>query len=179
LSDANHSEPEKPRRSRVRRVLRTGAIVVAALFGLLTLAIALLHSGPGQRWLTEKVRGALAQRIDGRVELASVEAKLFGVVAVRGLVLSDASGAEVVALDELVVRPSFGDLVRGRVVIDRVELRGLRLAIEQHADGSSNLKKLFKPRPASPSQPAKKSRRVVVRAIDLSGIAVILKKADW
>ncbi len=159
------------------RGLGFGLLAIVGLIGALLL---FLHTDSGQALIKKRVVAALSERVNGTVEVQRLELRLFGKIALGGVSIKDAAGQEAIGLDSLVVEPNWRELVSGSLVVDRIELSGLTVNLEQYADGTSNLKKLFKPKPATPpSAPSKKARRrIVVRAIELSKIALHLKKAD-
>ena len=169
----------RPRRRLITRIARAFAVTLGVLLALVAGALAFLHSASGQEFLRKKVEARLNERVNGKVAIARLGLHLFGNVELGGVVVSDATGKPVVELDALTVVPAWRELSSSRVVIQRVELTGLRLAIEQDADGVSNLKRLLKPSaPSAPSPPSRTRRQIVVREIALQKLGLTLTKAD-
>ncbi|HZO16928.1 MAG TPA: hypothetical protein VFB62_26810, partial [Polyangiaceae bacterium] len=167
-------------RSKRRRVLRWVALVLATPVVLVLLVLVFLHTGPGQRWVTRKIVERAGERLNGTLEIEAVTFAFFGDVHVRGLRIRDESGTEVVKLASLEVEPDWGELVRGTPAFDRVALSGLSLHIERYADGSSNLKKLIKPKPPEPEAPPTKPRetRVIIRSLEVDDVALTVDRPD-
>lgn len=151
--------------------------VLGAPLVLAALAIAVLHTGWGKGRVRALVLERLGERVNGQVGLGGVDYTLFGEARIEGLVLRDPEGVEAVAVSSLTVRPSWGDLARGHLVVDRVALDGLSLHVIKAEDGSSNLARLFRPRPEDPSKKPL-DRRVVVRSLAISGVAVTVAQPD-
>ena len=166
--------------SRARRAIRWGLRGLGAIVILLVVALLALHSGPGKRFVRHKVESALGERVNGSVKLGRLDYALFGSITLGDLEIDDASGKRVVRLSELTVVPSWGSLLRGELVLDRVTLHGLGLEIEKYADGTSNLQKLIKPKPKKPSTSSgkKAARAVAVRAIEVDGVSVGLTQPN-
>lgn len=171
----------KPARSKARRVARIALLVLAVPLALVLLAVGWLHSASGRQLVRTRIEARLGERVVGSVRIGRLDYGLFGDLVLGGVALRDPAGRDVVVLDELVVSPSWRDLVRGSLVVDRVALTGLHLFIVQDEAGGSNLKSLFKPTPptppSAPSAPPKE-RRIEVRSIVLRDIDVSLDKPD-
>lgn len=178
VSLETESSAARPRRRMLVRVGRALAVLVAALVLLLAGAVAFLHSARGQELLRARIEGRLGERVNGSVKLARVGLELFGDVELGGLVIADASGKPVIELDSLKLTPSWRELSSGHVVIQRLTVSGVRVAMQQDAEGVSNLKRLFKPSPPSPPEARPKRRRIEVRQIALQAVAFSLEKAD-
>ena len=172
------TDAARPRRSRLVRALRGVGLLLAGLSCLLAALLAFLHSERGQELLRARVEQRLNERVNGSVKIGRLRVALFGSIELGGLTIADAAGKPVIELDALSVTPSWRELSGGHIVVSQVALSGLRVTMEQDADGGSNLKRLFKPRPPSPPDPNPKRRRIEVRAIALSKIGFSLSKAD-
>src|SRR5262249_25171128 len=101
-----------------------------------------------------------------------------GDLELGGVHLSDAKGDEVVALETLRVAPAWGDLVRGAIAIDRIDVHGVRLHVVKDANGVTNLATLFKPRPppTKPSQPS--HERIELRKLAVDDVVVTVDQPD-
>lgn len=168
----------RPRRRRLTRAFRAVGIALAGLVALIVALLGFVHTERGQELLRSRVEQRLSERVDGRVKLGRLRLALLGSIELGGLSISDAAGKPVIELDTLSVTPSWRELSGGHIVIRQVALSGLRVAVEQDAEGGSNLKRLFKPRPPSPPDPNPKRRRIEVREIALSKIGFSLSRAD-
>lgn len=167
--------PAPPKKK--RRVLRIALYVLGIPLVLASLVVAYLHTGAGKARVRGAVRERLQERTFGQVELGVVDYALFGEVKLGDLHLKDPQGTEVVALSSLTVQPSWGDLLRGRIVISRVALSGLAVHVIKDADGGSNLQRLIKPRPEDP-QRKPLDRRIDVDAVSMDGVAVDVTQPD-
>lgn len=172
---ATPSAAKAPRKK--RRALRVAGWVLGTPLVLAGLVLAYLHTGAGKARVRGLVLERLRERVDGQVEVGAVDYALLGDVRLAEVHLRDPQGVEAVALGSLTVRPSWGDLLRGRLVIDRVALAGLAVHVVKDADGGSNLSRLLKPRPEDPARKPL-DRRVEVKVIDLSGLAVDVLQPD-
>lgn len=153
-------------------------VLVVGLVVLVGAAVLYLHSASGQELLRRKVEQRLGERVEGSVSIGHVGVHLLGNIELGKVVLRDAGGKPVIELDQLTLVPAWRELSGSHIVVERVELAGVRVSMEQDADGVSNLKRLFKPRPPSTPDPNPKRRRIEVRAIALSKIDFSLAKAD-
>lgn len=171
-----------PRSRGPLRRLKQGA---AALGGVVLLAggfIGVLHTPPGQEWLRGKAEARLAQRVNGTATLGGLGFSLFSGVTLRQLSLKDPAGKEIVALDEVHVDPSFRQLVRGKIDIEEVALRGVRLRLVQLPEGGTNLTKLLAPKPdgkpPEPPKPSKPLEFLRLARVSLEGGDVELQRLD-
>ncbi len=171
----------KHQRSLAARILRVVGFVLAVPLVLVALLLGFLHSGPGQRLLRDRVVSRVAERLNGTITVGALDLTLFGELALRDVSISDDEGTEVVSLTTLEVLPRWSTLLGDAPVIERVTLDGVELRIVQHEDGSSNLKKLIKPRPPEPppaEPPKKRDRRVQVESLHIGSVGVEIHKPD-
>jgi hypothetical protein len=147
-----------PAPTRLRRVWRwtwrSLAVLLLVVLGLL----GWLHTEGGQEMLRGRVEKALGERVRGTVELGGLEAALFGDLVLRDLVVTDAQGQRVLALERLEVTPDWEALVDRRLVLERLRLQGLDLALRLPVAG------LLVPQPdAGPG------RDLVLKALEVRG----------
>lgn len=177
-SDPDPAPPPPATRPRKkRRALRIALYVLGTPLVLAGLLVAFLHTGPGKARVRAAVLARLSERVDGQVELGVVDYAIFGEVKLGDVHVKDAQGTEAVALSSLTVRPSWSDLLRGDIVIERVALSGLAVHVIKDADGGSNLQRLIKPRPEDP-QKKPLDRWIKVQAIAMDGVAVDIAQPD-
>lgn len=175
---SNADPAPRPRRRLLSRLARALGLVLAGLVLLVAASIAWLHSAGGQELLRRKLEARLGERVNGSVAIGRLGLRLLGDIELGGVVVADAAGKPAIELDTLRVTPAWRELSAGHIVLKSVTLSGVRVAMEQDADGGSNLKRLFKPRPPSPPDPKPKRRRIEVRQLALSKIGFSLTKAD-
>jgi hypothetical protein len=118
-------------------MLATGAVVVALAFAFSVR----LSAGPiPLAFLDRPIAAAiagLAPELDAVVGATALARSGRGVaVRVSGVRLMARDGRPILTLPELAVRPSFGALLRGRLVIARVDVAGAELALTRRTDGT-------------------------------------------
>ncbi|MEZ4225372.1 MAG: AsmA family protein [Polyangiaceae bacterium] len=166
--------------SRGRRVVRWALRGALGMFALVALLVGLLHTGPGQRLLRARVEAALNAKMNGSASIGDLRLSLFSGLHLTGLSLKDATGKEVVSVQELRVELSPSKLLSGEVAVDLLRVHGVRLALSEVEGGGTNIGTLFKKTPPKPSTgPSKKSkRRISVGRIEIDDVAVTLHKLD-
>lgn len=163
--------PARPRKK--RRALRIALYVLGTPLVLAGLLLAYLHTGSGKARVRAAVLDRLRERAAGQVDLGVVDYAIFGEVKLADLRVRDPQGNEAVALASLTVRPSWSDLLRGRVVLSRVALSGLAVHVIKDAAGGSNLRGLLRPRPEGPqAQGEPFDGRIDIQSVSMDGIAV-------
>ncbi|MFT3697485.1 MAG: translocation/assembly module TamB domain-containing protein [Kofleriaceae bacterium] len=149
----------------VRRVL-IGLIVLVAI------ALILIHTPPGKRFVRGRVEAKLAERVNGTVSIDEVDyGFLFNHIELKHLVIRDAAGRDAVVVGALHVVPDRMSLVHGTPVIEDLAVDGVIAKVVQAADGTTNLSTLFKPS----TQPPPAS--ITVTKLHLGGSAQ-LRRAD-
>lgn len=172
---------KSPKKSLGFRIFRAIAIIVAVPIVLVGLAIGFLHTGPGQSLILKRVFSRVQERVNGKAEIGSLEIALFGDLALRDVVVSSEDGERVAELETLEVTPNWWSLLSGNPILERIVVDGVTLHIVQYEDGSSNLKKLIKPKPPEPppTEPKKpKDRRLGVESLHIGTVNVDLTKPD-
>ena len=79
------------------------------------------------------------------------------------------------------LRPDWRALISGQLVLDQASLNGVRVHLVKHEDGSTNIKRLLKPKPKEPPKPPSKSKkktRIIVRNLDIGPIDLTYDKFD-
>jgi hypothetical protein len=170
-----------PPSSGLRR-LKRGAAALGAVPLLVGGFVGYLHTPLGHEWLRGKAEARLGQRVNGSAQLGGLTFSLRSGVTLRRLSLRDPAGAEVVAVEEAHVDPSFRQLIRGKIDIEAVEVRGVKLRLEQLAEGGTNLSKLFGPKPGTkpepPKPPSKPLEFLRLSRVKLADGDVELKRLD-
>lgn len=172
--------PKKPK-STARKIVKVIGIIFAVPIVLVALVLVFLHTSPGQNLVRKRIVDRVAQRLNGTITVGSLEFALFGDLALRDVVLADENGEKVVGLDTLEVSPEWGSLFEGNPVVESVAIDGVSLNLVQNEDGTSNLKNLFKPKPAEPpKEPTekKRDRRIRVDSLHIGTVNVAIHKPD-
>jgi hypothetical protein len=178
-SPAPAPPPKRAKKPLWRRILRVTLIVLAIPLALVVVLIVALHTGPGRDFVRGKIEARLASRVEGTVELGQLDYALFGAVTIGGLRIRDAGGAEVIVLESLTIAPDWRSLLGDEPALDTVALQGLTLHVRREADGTTNLSKLFRPTPPSPTSGARgPDRRIQVRAITITAVNATLDRPD-
>ncbi len=164
---------KKTKRSVPRLIGRIALIALAVVLLLVLLVVGVLHTGPGQRLLRDKVRDSVAEKVNGEVDLEEMDFTLFGSIALRGLAIRNSAGEDAVAVGELAVELQWGSLLGDQIVIDALTLADVTVAIDERPDGTTTLTDLFKP---SDSEPSDKS--IVLKKLDVHGINITVDKQD-
>ncbi|MFO0591636.1 MAG: translocation/assembly module TamB domain-containing protein [Polyangiaceae bacterium] len=179
MSDTKSPEaaapPKKP--TKKRRALKIGGTILGIPLLLATLGVGYLHTGPGKAKIKGIVVDKLKERVNGSVEVGVVDYALFGDVKLGDVHLKDEAGVEGVGLSSLTISPSWGNLLHGNLVIDKVAVSGIGVHIVKDADGGSNLKRLFKPIPEDPNKKPL-SRLVTVKSLTIGDVAVDILQPD-
>lgn len=172
---AKPTRAPKPKASIPRRIARWMLRIVVALVGLVALGLVVLHTRPVKERLRHRIEERLGQRVYGSAELAELDYLLgFGDIRLRGLKLKDERGDAPISIGELRIAPNWGKILRGEIVVDAIELRKVDVQIVQDADGSSNLKRLFKPR-----DPITMPNKVIaIRSLAIEDVAVAIQQPD-
>lgn len=157
----------------VRGVFFTLLTLVLLLVTLTGAALFYLTTSSGKERVRALVEKRLQEKVNGTVRLGSVDYTLLGPIELKGLVIRDENDVEVISLDRVKVAPDYR-VIAGRkaIALDELALDGLSLHILKHADGSSNLKTLFKPQPESkPSDKEIEVRKISISNIDVSMVS--------
>lgn len=163
----NRPAPRPARAAAVLGLVGLGATGLAAAG--LGLGVAFLASAPGNRFLTEQVRTAGQDAmVAGRFRLEGVDTDIIGDVAVRGLVIEDAAGKEVVAVDQLRLDWRPRALLGGELSLGRVRAEGVRVDLATLPDGNLDVLALFGVPPTDPDAPVE----------PFSGIGIDLDAGD-
>ncbi|NUO52186.1 MAG: hypothetical protein HOV80_25310, partial [Polyangiaceae bacterium] len=136
----------KRKRSLAFRIFRVVAGIILLPIVLVALLIAYLHTDSGKERLRAIVEDRLAKKVNGTVQIGSLDFALFGDLTIGGVVIKDAKGEKAIALERLRVRPKWGELGGpGPIPLEAVELSGLDVQIVKDSEGGSNFKGLFEP----------------------------------
>lgn len=134
----------RAKRSRLRRIVRGFAILLAVLVGLLVLAIGFFHTPWGKDIVRGQLEKQLAKNVDGAVRIGALDyGFLFGSVQVRDIAILDRDGRPAIALDALDIALDRSSVLAGEPVLEALGVRGLKVVVMQRADGTTNLDTLF------------------------------------
>ncbi len=161
-------------RQLVARLLFLVLLLIASILG--TAYLALQSEAVGRTIVTEalpRVNGLLP----GRIQIGAYEGRLGGHFLLRDIVVYDETAAVAARADRLEVWWQPWDLLRGAIVVDRVELEAPAVLVELRPDGSLNWVAAFvAPKPPGWTPPPKASGSSAlifdVRAVHLTGAAV-------
>ncbi|MBK8258973.1 MAG: hypothetical protein IPK82_40725 [Polyangiaceae bacterium] len=168
--------PPAPKKKK-RRALKIAAYMLGVPLLLVALVVGYLHTDAGKTRIKGVIVKRLADRVDGQVEVGTVDYALFGQIQLGELHLKDPQGVEAIGLTSLVVKPSWGDLLRGNLVLNEVSLRGAKVSLVKDADGGSNIKRLFKPQPENPNKKPL-DKRITVKTLSISDVGVSIVQPD-
>lgn len=141
------------------------AVWVTAAAAALAASVA-LHFGhePGRRLLARALSQGLSGAVDGSVRVGALPEVGLGRVVVRDLVARAPHGhAKVLAVREATFRPAWAELLRGRIVVRDVSVRGARLWLRPGPSGKLSLVEAFTP--AEPPSSGGRGVRVEVAPI--------------
>lgn len=144
---------------RLARALASLGLLGLGVTGLaaagLGLGLAFLASEPGNRFLTARARAAGGgAMVAGRFGLEGLQTDVLRSFGVRGLVIEDAAGKEVLAVDSLALDWHPSGLLRGEIQLGSVRADGVRLDLATLPDGNLDLLALFGVPPTDPAAPA-------------------------
>src|SRR5215212_1417943 len=114
--EAPEGAPKKPRKK--RRALRIGLTILAMPLVLTGLGVGYLHTDAGKTRVRHAIEERLNERVNGKVEVGTVDYALFGDVKAGDIHVKDDAGVEAAALASLTVTPSWSDLLGGRIVLE-------------------------------------------------------------
>jgi hypothetical protein len=127
-----------------RRIVRGFAIGLAVLVGLLALAVAFVHTPWGKELVRGQLEKQLAKSVDGSVRVGALDyGFMFGSLHVRDVEIRDREGRPAIALAVLDIALDRSSVLDGEPVLGALAVHGLRVAVTQHADGTTSLDTLF------------------------------------
>lgn len=178
-------EPEVPRAKRPKkrrslgfRIARGVAIALFVPLALVAVVVLYLHTSSGKARVRALIVEKVGEKMNGSIRIEGLDYALGGHVALRGVKLSDTSGAEVVSVGSLEVVPSWSDLLHGRIEIAAISIDAVRVHLVKDADGGSNLKRLFKPQP-EPAEPKKPlDKKISIRMLHVGDVGVAIDQPD-
>ncbi|MEY4544097.1 MAG: hypothetical protein RL685_292 [Pseudomonadota bacterium] len=163
------------------RLLLLAAVTVAAVVGL---AVGVLLFAAHTPWGRESVRlialWQLRPLIAGEIELGEITRLDSSGLGLRRLRARDPQGSTVLELAELELDASALGLLSGELVIERIELRGVRIGLAQLTTERGLLAAFAprSPRPPEPEPPAPQPPHIVLSQIVLDDVAVEAELPD-
>lgn len=154
----------KKKRSLPFRIFRVFAIILAIPIVLIGLAIGWIHTSWGQNWLRHTIEKRLGAKVKGTLEVGELEFALFGDVHLGKVKITDQNGVEALALGSLDASLSWGDLVKGKIIVDSLAVDGVKVHVVKTADGGSNFRGLID---YKPSDKDLHFRKITVRDVDV------------
>lgn len=134
----NQTEYRAKRGAWFRRLLLTLLLLLLVLTGLRML----LKSDRALDLLRERVVHEVNERIRGTFVLSDLRGDLLYGVTLSGVSLADGSGTMLLEADTISLRYSLPQLI-GRSALDALDLKGLRIFLEQDEQGRWNVQKLL------------------------------------
>jgi len=123
----------------VQKFARTVLWVGGGLFILAILISLLIQLNPVQHFLVQKAAGYLESKIGTPVKVKAVKLIIPNSVAVEGIYLEDQQGDTLLALDLISVDIAFLKLIRRKLVINNIRIKGLSANMYRHSkDGQFN-----------------------------------------
>ncbi len=154
-----------------RRIARIAGRVLGGLVLLVVLAIGFLHTPWGKSVVRGRIEHALAKKVNGQVHVGSLDyGFLFGSISLGDLEIRDAAGKKAIAIASIDVDLDRSALLDKALVIDELAIDGLAVAIDKHADGTTNLTGLFKPSRGKPALD-----QISIRKLRVTGAATLTK----
>lgn len=157
----------KKKRSLPFRIFRVFAIILAIPIVLVGLGIGWIHTSWGQNWLRHRIEKGIAAKINGSIEVGELDFALFGDIHIGKIKIKDASGEEAIGLGALDASLSWGDLLKGKIIVKSLGIQSVHLHLVKNADGSSNLKEIFREKLYTPSDKDIQIQKITVRDVDV------------
>jgi translocation and assembly module TamB len=136
-----------PRRAgRIPRILGWGgAAILCALAVGLAGVLVLATTSWGREQVRRAVLGQLEGRIQGQVGIESLEGNLLVNPELRNVSIVDAEGRPFVTFRSLSFRLSFRALLKRRLLLEDIDLRGVHIVLDQPPEEDWNLNRIFQP----------------------------------
>jgi hypothetical protein len=128
-------------------LLGVALVACAALLALLLWS----RTPAGERALLVRLVPRLQEKVQGRLTVARLGGSLTRTLHLGDVRIYDTDGHLAIALDELDARYDLGGLLRGRLDVSELRLRGARVYAHRLADGQLNLARLIRSQPEQPS----------------------------
>ncbi len=150
---------------------------VPVLAAVLVLAVGQqwLASKAGNRWLQAQIL-SLGAPEHGRLDIEGLHTDALRELTVTGVVITDAQGAKLLALDTLRLSWSPVGLLRGALLLDAVEAKGLRGTITLNEDGSVDIAGLWGTSDTPSTAPFRFPFPIHLRALEVSGELLTLRQ---
>ncbi len=157
-----------------RVVLVAGGFIATLVLVVVAAAIVIVASAPGhavaRRLAVEALRGA----VDGRVTIGSLGGSLWRAAELKDVELATPDGRPVIRVARVSVRYALADLVRGRVVLSRVDLDHPTVMLERLPDGHLTLEHLFRLLGPARGGPARRPH-VELDAVRITGGTLVVR----
>ncbi len=181
----------RARGGRFRRWARRLAIALAALAGVLALAVAalleVLDTRGGREWARPRIEALVSDAIPGELRIGRIEQATLARLVLRDVVVLDPRGREVLRVAWIEGRPSRRALARGVIGLRSVTARGVRARLIPSKLGVFSLIDAFD-EPSEPSQegggPSTEVRvdRVSIAdgeaRLELEGMPIVLRDVE-
>lgn len=126
------------------RLWRAGLLVAASAAGaVLGVGAALFGTRPGRELVIHTATEAANRHLRGTLTIGGVGGGFLRDLVVRDVALVGADGDSLFAAAEVAVGYNLRDLLGRRIVLGHLRLRGARVSLLQHPDGSFNVDEIF------------------------------------
>jgi len=170
MADATFTPPAPRRRRRWLRVLGW------ALGVFLVLILALYFVVTSAGFLKRVVLPRVGKALNASITVSDASISPFSRVVLKGLKVQTSGAEPLVECDEVRLRYSLTDILRGNMDVDEVAMVSPKVVLLENPDGTSNLDPILKSqqpkpkeqKPAVPSQPAK-PLRIDLKQLSITG----------
>lgn len=156
-------------------LLRTSKVLgkaIVGLFVLLLVTLLIIHVPAVQQRLTPWVTEQLSSRIQSKVEIESLHFSLFGNATITGLKVWDPKDLNIFSSGDIEVTTSIFNLIRGKLIFDKVRIAGIGGVLAQEKDGL-NIQFIidaFAPPRTSSAAPSSPHVDLLFKSVDLEDI---------
>src|SRR5688572_791658 len=108
-------EKKRPKRSRLRRILRGFGIAIGVLLLLLIIIVGWLHTESGGEVLRARIETRLSERVTTTVTIGKLRFSHFSGIVLEDVAVIDHDGQKGIVVGRLFADPKLGELLDGKV----------------------------------------------------------------
>ena len=131
---------------------RTAKILIFSVVAASVLFIALTRTKVGRDGLRAQLESQFNNTFIGNVEIERLQGNLLNTLYAHNIHFIDSSGLQVASIDAAILEPSWFDLLRRTISMNRITLIKPRLSAVQREDSSWNIQDLFRRKDGLPPQ---------------------------
>jgi|GEM_PF-2518246 len=123
------------------------------VFCLLTLLFSLFLALPtvaSSNWAKEKIENYAKNKINGSISFESLNFSFWGTQEIKGVQLKDLDGKLILKMSTATIEATFLTIIFQGILENPVTFSGVSMNVEEFADGTSNIQKIFKASDVSP-----------------------------